>query len=242
MGTAYSPSFFQNRDDALRSARAAVPAILECVRPASVVDVGCGVGSWLKAFQENGVGDFLGIDGDYVDPDWLAIPREKFQAADLSKPLPLPRAFDLVLSLEVAEHLPTSAADTFVDSLVGLGPVILFSAAIPLQGGNAHVNEQWQDYWAAKFEGRGYVVVDALREKLWSQSEVNYFYAQNALFYVRSERLKDYPVLSAAREKTRRSQLNVVHPKQFLASARPLAKIVSMVPGPLRRIGRKIFA
>lgn len=60
---------------------------------------------------------------------------------DVGAPIELHRRFDLVLCLEVAEHLPASAADTLVRSLTGLGNVIAFSAAIPFQGGANHVNE-----------------------------------------------------------------------------------------------------
>ena len=65
------------------------------------------------------------------------------------------RKFDLVLSLEVAEHLPSECAEAFVESLVNLGPVILFSAAIPYQGGENHVNEQWPEYWVGVLSGEG---------------------------------------------------------------------------------------
>jgi 2-polyprenyl-3-methyl-5-hydroxy-6-metoxy-1,4-benzoquinol methylase len=65
----------------------------------------------------------------------------------LIQPLDLEKEFDLVVSLEVAEHLPASAADQFVNTLVKHGKKILFSAAIPGQGGQDHLNEQWPDYW-----------------------------------------------------------------------------------------------
>lgn len=67
---------------------------------------------------------------------------------DLTQPLSLGRKFDLCVSMEVAEHLPPSRADSFVADLVGLAPVVLFSAAVPEQGGTNHLNEQWPDYGA----------------------------------------------------------------------------------------------
>ena len=125
------------------SAKEVVPHILELLRPESVVDVGCGVGSWLAVFREHGIEAFLGVDGAYVDGDLLQIPLEKFLPPDLSKPLQLDRRFDLAVSLEVAEHLPEECAATFVASLVALAPVVAFSAAISHQGGHQNVNEQW---------------------------------------------------------------------------------------------------
>src|SRR5436309_14636146 len=126
-----------------QSAEAIVPLVFALLKPQSVIDVGCGLGTWLSVFEEFGVKDVFGIDGDHVDRSMLQISNERFTAFDLKKPIQIDRRFDLVVSLEVAEHLPKDCAKTFVHSLTRLGPVILFSAAIPFQGGRAHLNEQW---------------------------------------------------------------------------------------------------
>ena len=131
----YGSGFYSRiADGSLLSARQVVPTLMELLKPASVVDVG-RTGAWLSAFQENGVTDIFGVDGDYVDRKVLLIPRERFRAADLSRPLNLDRRFDLAISVEVAEHSPAAAAETFVQSLTGLSDRSVFSAAIPLQGG-----------------------------------------------------------------------------------------------------------
>ena len=199
-----------------RSASVIVPMALSLVPARSVVDVGCGLGVWLAAFREHGVADVLGIDGDHVSPDLLEIPRDAFEAHDLRLPLELARTFELVVSLEVAEHLPEESADVFVDSLVRLGPVILFSAAIPHQGGHHHVNEQWPAYWAARFHDRGYVHVDCLRRRLWTNPDVAPWFAQNCLFYVRRDALADYPELERQRDPDEPYPLALVHPARFL--------------------------
>ena len=180
----YTSNFFQTiAPTAVDSARVIVPRLLELVRPRSVVDVGCGTGSWLRVFKEHGVDDVLGIDGDYVPASARELPPHQFHAHDLTKPLRLDRRFDLVLSLEVGEHLPPESADVFVDSLVSLGPVVAFSAAVPQQGGTHHVNEQWPEYWAAHFARRGYSVIDCLRSAIWQNPRVAWFYAQNLLLF-----------------------------------------------------------
>src|SRR5208282_4073034 len=121
--TFYDHSFFDDQlREGLGSARKVVPTIMELVQPRTVFDIGCGVGQWLAAFQQLGVEDILGVDGDYVDRAQLLIPPEKFLGRDLSRPLDINRRADLVVSLEVAEHLPPEAAETFVVSLVRLGP------------------------------------------------------------------------------------------------------------------------
>ena len=185
MPAPYTPDYYQAlREGARRSARAAVPLVLENLAPRSVVDLGCGEGTWLSVFGEHGVNDLCGVDGDYVDRSRLEIPVDSFLPHDLRQPLRLGRRYDLALSLEVAEHLPADCADTFVVSLVHLAPAVLFSAAAPYQGGVEHVNEQWPAYWAERFAVHDYLPVDCLRRTLWSLSDVEWWYAQNMLLYV----------------------------------------------------------
>ncbi|HET9227907.1 MAG TPA: methyltransferase domain-containing protein, partial [Thermoanaerobaculia bacterium] len=100
--TQYDGKFFRLMDaEALRSARRMVPRVLELIRPARVVDVGCGQGAWLSVFREHGIEEVLGVDGEWVDPANLLIPQERFQLRDLRKPLELEESFDLAVSLEV---------------------------------------------------------------------------------------------------------------------------------------------
>jgi SAM-dependent methyltransferase len=214
----YGRSFFEgHREGSGRSADTIVPLLIEAVEPSSVADIGCGQGLWLSAFRSRGVTDVFGVDGEWVDARSLEIPRACFETADLAKPLSLNRRFDLVMSLEVAEHLPVASAGTFVQSLVGLGPVVFFSAAIPFQGGVSHVNEQWPDYWAGLFERHGYVAVDYVRPIVWNNPDVVWWYAQNAMIFVREDILSRYTRLAEA-AKVRDRRLSLVHPRRYLAA------------------------
>ncbi|MFH0908135.1 MAG: class I SAM-dependent methyltransferase [bacterium] len=184
----YGATFFDNlKDAAIRSAGVVVPHVMRLVRPESVVDVGCGGGLWLKAFLGCGVKRGLGVDGDYVQRDTLAIPPACFRAMDLRNPSKLDQAFDLAVSLEVAEHLPESSADALVRFLTDLAPVVLFSAAAPGQVGVNHINAQWIDYWIAKFAAFGYDAFDPIRPLVWHDERVAFYYRQNMLMYVRSD-------------------------------------------------------
>jgi SAM-dependent methyltransferase len=216
MAVTYSGTFFDEMEETnLASARAVLPHLFRLLRPASVVDVGCGRGLWLKAFAEAGVGEYLGIDGSYVEKESLSIPEKNFQTHDLEQPIALERAFDLAVCLEVAEHLPAHASDTLVETLTNAAPVILFSAAIPLQGGSHHVNEQWPAYWEEKFKRRGFVPVDALRRHIWQERNVSFFYAQNILLYVKESELDSYPKLQEEIESGHGSALPLVHPHMY---------------------------
>jgi SAM-dependent methyltransferase len=219
-------------EGALRSARVVVPLVRELLDPRSVVDVGCGTGAFLRVFREGGVDDVLGVDGGYVDRRLLLIPEDRFQAADLGEPLRVGREFDLALCLEVADDLAPERAEPFVRSLTALAPAVLFSAAVPAQGGQCQRNEQWPDYWIALFRERGYAAFDCIREALWNRPEVEWWYAQNTILFAREEVAARRPQLRA---RSREPVLPLVHPRLYLAvqaSRRERAR----GPFPVRRI------
>jgi hypothetical protein len=213
----YDEAFYRDvAEEAQRSARVIVPMVLEQMRIDSVVDVGCGWGVWLAVFRELGVKTVLGLDQPTANGSHLAIPRRDFRAVDLCHPIRLRRRFDLVVSLEVAEHLPPECAEAFARSLCGLGDAILFSAAIPHQGGTHHVNEQWPAYWAALFAQCGFLPVDFLRRGVWQHPQVSWWYAQNVLLYATPAFLGAHPKLKHEQNLTGPVPNALVHPRRYL--------------------------
>ena len=171
------------------SARTIVTKLLAAIPVSSVLDVGCARGTWLDEWGKAGASDVFGIDGDYIKPEQLIISPERFRAADLSQAIDLGRRFDLVQSLEVAEHVPATAADTFVENLARHATgAILFSAAPPGQGGEFHVNEQPYEYWREKFRRHGYAPYDFLRPLIADDGAVSFWYRYNALLYLSEQR------------------------------------------------------
>ncbi len=215
----YDAGFYSRRHQkTLFAADAILSLVLELLPVVrSAVDVGCGVGTWLTVLREKGVGEIRGIDGRWVDRAFLEIPDECFVEADLKAPLLLDKHYDLAISLEVAEHLPPETASTFVASLTGLADFVLFSAAIPGQAGDNHVNEQWPDYWAELFDAHGFAVVDQIRKQIWDLKRIPVWYRQNALLFVKKERLGELrgPVAAASV-----ATLTRVHPQSYLALVR----------------------
>jgi SAM-dependent methyltransferase len=193
----YDASYYVSEGPAssLQSARIIVPALISLLRPRSVIDVGCGSGAWLSAFRENGVERILGLDGDHVEPSWLIIPKDCFRAVDLAKPFDIDGKFDLAISLEVAEHLPKKHARAFVRNLVDLAPFVIFSAAVPFQGGVHHVNEQWPEFWRGLFAESGYRSLDLIRKQFWKNAGVKYWYRQNMLLFAREDMIPANPKL-----------------------------------------------
>ena len=182
----FDPGYFEwQAERAAVSARAVAPMLIELVRPASVVDLGCGTGAWLQAFVENGVEDVVGVDGPHIDRSQLRIPAERFVAADLSTPPDLGRRFDLALTLEAVHYAPEEFAAAIVAALASWAPVVYFSSAVPHQTGGPGLNRQWPAYWAELFAREGLRCYDLLRLRLWDDPEVDWWYAQNGLLFAR---------------------------------------------------------
>ena len=180
----YSSEFFDYIDTGSRaSARTVSGLLLGQLKIDSLLDVGSGHGAWAAEWLRAGVADIAAVDGDYVKAEQLTIPVDKFIAHDLTQPLDLKRRFDLVQSLEVAEHISAEHAEGFIDNLVRHGDVILFSAAVPNQGGEHHVNEQPPQYWRELFARRGYSVFDWLRPQIVDHREVKAWYRFNTFLY-----------------------------------------------------------
>jgi SAM-dependent methyltransferase len=226
--------FYKHTTDVhnLTAPRLVVPLVMQLTHPTSVLDVGCGTGTWLVAFSEQGVSDYLGIDGEYVDQKLLQIPLSKFKPVDLRKDWSLGRRFDLVVSLEVAEHIDERSADLFVAELVKHGDVILFSAAIPGQKGQYHVNEQWPEYWQEKFHQHGYFFQDVIRKEIWNNKEIDFWYRQN-IFLIRKGGPGEVPF----------NALSLVHPELLSRNVQDHAKMLeSLISGKQGlRVSAKIF-
>ena len=171
---------------AVRSAQRIVPKVAAVVAIRNVVDFGCGQGAWLSVWAAAGA-TVVGVDGPYIDRRGLLIDPGDFHAADLSAPIDLGRQFDLVQSLEVAEHLPADKAAQFVATLTAHGACVLFSAAVPGQGGENHVNEQPLGYWRAIFRECGYSAVDYLRPLICNDPAIARWYRCNIMLYVKDD-------------------------------------------------------
>lgn len=180
----YPADFYANRRAHTAHAASRIFAALpENLMRERVADIGCGTGTFLAA---SGASYQFGIEGSWVTPDMLDNPAIVFESRNLEQHFAGPQV-DLALSLEVAEHLSPERAASFVADLVAMAPAVLFSAAIPGQGGVGHINEQWQSYWASHFAAHGRKSYDVLRDKIWTDEAVPAWYRQNAILFLDDE-------------------------------------------------------
>jgi len=212
----YGHTFYKDRHQkTVYSANTILSIVVDALpKLHSAVDFGCGVGTFLSVLKEKGAEEIQGIDGPWVNRDLLEIPQQNFRQVNLEDKIELHRRYDLAISLEVAEHLRPEAAETFVESLVNASDFILFSAAIPFQGGKDHNNEQWPDYWEALFNERGYDILDIVRRKIWDEKEIPTWYRQNTLMFVKQERVNDLR-MPGPDNNGHHSPVALVHPETY---------------------------
>lgn len=180
-------------------AKLIVPWLRAKFNPASVLDIGCGSGAFLR--------EFTGIPTIGMDRHAYGVPQgfEHYHKIDLEGIYRIPPR-DMVLCLETAEHLSPPAGETLVRRICLTEPAaVIWSAAVPLQGGYGHRNEQWQSYWARRFNMYGYHPYDDLRLYLWHRN-VSPWYAQNTLIYCK-------PSVGKTLNLTIPALLDIIHPR-----------------------------
>jgi hypothetical protein len=212
MNTSYDNSFYnQRRANTLPAAQKILSLVQQVIPISSIADIGCGTGTWLSVALNAGATKAYGFEGEWLRKDMLDDDKISLTNLDLEKPLTLPEPVSLAMSLEVAEHLSERRAESFVHDICSASNAVLFGAAIPLQGGRGHINEQWQSYWATKFEAQGYAAYDVIRPHVWGQTDIPYWYQQNTILYIRT----DVEIADIRHARRSPHQLDIVHPHLF---------------------------
>lgn len=179
----------QSRDEFFK-----IPEVIN--RVSSIIDIGCGIGNWGKNLT-----NFIYHGVDHKIPEKiLAIPIENYRDFDLTSDnlFPFTGKYDLAMCMEVLEHIPEKYADKAVQLLTTLSEKILFSAAIPGQGGRGHLNEKWQTYWANLFKKYDYYPINL---PIHDNSTIAIWYRNNAALYVKGD--------------TGQSVIDYVHPELY---------------------------
>jgi SAM-dependent methyltransferase len=199
-----------------QSAERILDILWDYLQPQSVLDVGCGIGTWLAVLQSRGINDVRGIDGPWLKSADVVCDRALLQVCDLEVKFAVGRVFDLVVCLEVAEHLSSAAAEQFISSLVSHSQAVLFSAAIPFQGGHHHVNEQFLSYWAAHFAKHDFQPIDIFRGRIWNDPQIMWWLRQNLVLFVHKDIVRTNDKLSRAASE-HQGPISIVHPDMYLS-------------------------
>jgi 2-polyprenyl-3-methyl-5-hydroxy-6-metoxy-1,4-benzoquinol methylase len=163
--TLYNKEYFSKSMAGERNYQLMATWLNENVSFETAIDFGCGNGMLIEQlFSLNK--KVLGLDIAKAAIELAAEPIKNFiLCEDITTSL-FKGKFDLVISLETAEHLPPDCSEQFVENLVNhASGTICFSAAIPGQGGDGHINEQTPEFWFLLFEIHGYEIDTNLTNK-----------------------------------------------------------------------------
>jgi hypothetical protein len=119
----------------------------------TVYDFGCGKGDYLDYLtSQYPLIKATGFEGHPLDANF-----DNILKADLAEPLNI-EPVDLVMSIEVGEHIPKEFEQTFIDNITNHATKhIILSWGIPGQLGNGHVNCQENEYVINEVVKRGWV-------------------------------------------------------------------------------------
>ena len=215
------------------SAQHILGILYQIYKPSSVIDFGCGRGSWLAVAESLGSSKLKGIDGHWVSAEDILSEKIDFSPVNFEQKLDVSGKYDLCMSLEVAEHLNEIQAEPFIKTLCSVSDVVLFSAAIQHQGGAGHINEQWQSYWIKLFESNAYQCFDIFRSSVWENPEVAWWYRQNTFLFVKTgSDVINFEKLSQLQKPI----FNVVHPMNYEGKWKNSLSIFKKIRNKLRQL------
>jgi len=216
----YHPAYHDVKNvGSIAAAKTILPLVFDIFEIDSVLDVGCGAGTWLAAARGQGASSLTGIEGEWARewPKQEILPLSEFELVtqNLEDRFDLGRTYDLTICLEVAEHLTPMRAESLVNDLCSSSKRVLFAAAIPLQGGSNHLNEQWPSFWAKFFLKRGYTAVDFIRGRIWRDTSIPYWYRQNTILFVSDDQRDTTQMTVSLPAVMYLEALDLVHPELY---------------------------
>lgn len=208
MPTVYNSAFYEHRHRATSHAAEVVLGIVHNfgVPMNSAIDIGCGVGAWLKTIEDRGAARTRGYEGPWL-PKQMYTAAGELVLADLNTlNIDTSEKYDIAICLEVFEHLTMAGCESIASQLAAVTDTILFSAAPPAQGGNGHINERPLSDWIKLFEGKGFNAIDDIRWRIWGDDEIPYWYRQNIVLFSKHLAARMHP------------PVDVIHPAALRAA------------------------
>lgn len=152
----YPEEYYKQRksDPHDRVAETIVGVLINTFEPSSVLDVGCAIGHYLSKFESQGI-NTMGIEGSRWAVSKSLV--DTVVQGDLRCKQKIDDDFELVICIEVAEHIHPKFEENLVDTItsgVANSGSILFTAAPPGQYGKHHINLKDKEHWIKLFENR----------------------------------------------------------------------------------------
>ncbi len=133
-----------------------IKSVLSFYKPIKSLDLGCGLGYFVAYLREQGV-DAWGVEAEDLGEHFKS-PGHQIRK-DLSQLSDLQEKFDLVICLEVVEHIPRDFEEIIFDNIVRhMSKYLLFSGATVGQQGIGHINERSESHWFRHLIKRGLVL------------------------------------------------------------------------------------
>lgn len=193
----YSKDYYSIHDEnSYKSATVILNQLSNYISPSSIIDWGCGSGTWCKAAIEIWNVSIIGIDQHDFDGYQMYISQSNYRKEDIRKEIWVNKV-ELAICVEVIEHIDEYYEDAVIDNICSCSDTILFSGALPFQGGTGHINEKPYSYWVKKFRERGYNLDDRIRRDIWDNSDVEIWYRNNIMLLKKVKTIKiqeQYPL------------------------------------------------
>jgi hypothetical protein len=221
----YDQAFYNSiRPGCQAAAAQVIPWLMDLFNPQSIIDIGCGEGHFLAEAKRCGAAEVYGVDGhEWADRRMeIAVGEYRRHNFESSRYI-AGKMRELAICLEVAEHLSAAAAERLVADLCNMAPMVLFSAAIPGQGGEGHQTEKWQSWWAERFYQRKFWAHPFIQSKFWDVAAIPPWYRQNWMLYIREDITAD---ITLPPQFERQFVADRVHPDIFRAKDRHIAMLV----------------
>lgn len=186
----YDSNFYDNQSiGSYQSAKVILGILFQAIKVRSILDVGCGVGTWLRAAKELGCRECVGVEGKWVVNKMQPKNGVIIKIQNLEKKIKINKKYNLTISMEVAEHLTPKRAKSFVRDLCRSSDIILFSAATPAQGGVNHLNEKPISFWASIFLKHGFIPFDVIRPLVKHNTKVEPWYRKNSILFISNKKI-----------------------------------------------------
>lgn len=174
----YDKSFYsETHENKIESFRKVASILSRHLTFETVLDIGCGSGQLLAELKQNGK-DVLGCEISEAAIKRAPAGITSFQA-DAAKPIHINRCFDLVVCIEVAEHINKRQSSRLVANCTNLGRQVFFTAAPKGQSGVGHINLQSYSFWIKLFAKQGFK-----HQVLLSKTLQEHMRAENVLSWI----------------------------------------------------------